>query len=176
MTGSLAVADAAPSSPSAVPAFRERVMVTDMAAVRALVRATGFFTPEEEAIAVELVEERLAKGAASGYEFLFVERGGEMLGYACFGPVPLTRSSHDLYWIAVHPAAQGAGLGRALMAAAERATAAAGGTALYAETSSRDQYAPTRRFYAMLGYAVAAEFPDFYAPGDGKVVFVKRLG
>lgn len=156
-------------------ALRERVLVTDMATVRALVRATGFFSAEEEAIAVELVEERLAKGAASGYAFLFAERGSDTLAYACFGPIPLTRSSFDLYWIVVHPAAQGTGIGRELMAAAERATAEAGGTALYAETSSRDQYAPTRRFYRAAGYAAAAEFPDFYAPGDGKVVFVKRL-
>lgn len=147
----------------------------DIEVIRALVHATGFFSEEEEAIAVELVEERLAKGAASGYEFLFAEQGGRMLGYACYGRIPLTLASFDLYWIVVDPQAQGAGTGRRLLAAAERAVAVAGGTALYAETSSREQYTPTRRFYAAAGYGVAAEFPDFYAPGDGKVVFAKRL-
>ena len=122
-----------------------------------------------------LVEERLARGAASGYAFLFAEQGDRMLGYACYGRIPLTQASFDLYWIVVDPQAQGAGIGRMLLTAAERAVAGAGGTALYAETSSRDQYAPTRRFYAASGYHVAGEFPDFYAPGDGKVVFAKRL-
>lgn len=171
MRGGLATAGA----PGADIGLRGRVVAADMATVRALVRATGFFSDEEAAIAVELVEERLAKGAASGYEFLFAERGADTLGYACFGQIPLTRASFDLYWIAVHPSAQGLGIGRRLMTAAERAVAQAGGSALYAETSSRDQYAPTRRFYRAAGYAVAAEFPDFYAPGDGKVVFAKRL-
>jgi ribosomal protein S18 acetylase RimI-like enzyme len=155
--------------------LREGVVDSDRATVRALVRATGFFTQEEEAIAVELVEERLAKGPASGYEFLFAERGTDILGYACFGRIPLTQANFDLYWIVVHPEAQGSGTGRLLLSATEQAVAAAGGTALYAETSSREQYAPTRAFYRRTGYSVAAEFPDFYAPGDGKVVFVKRL-
>ena len=162
---------------AAIPALilREGAVAADLATVPRLVRATGFFSPEEEAIAIELVEERLAKGPASGYEFLFAERGTDPLGYACFGRVPLTQASFDLYWIVVHPEAQGAGIGRLLLAATEQAVAATGGTALYAETSSRAQYAPTRAFYRRTGYSVAGEFPDFYAPGDGKVVFVKRL-
>ena len=37
------------------------------------------------------------------------------------------------------------------------------------------QYAPTRAFYLRCGYEIAAELPDFYEPGDGKVIFVKTL-
>ena len=32
-----------------------------------------------------------------------------------------------------------------------------------------------RGFYASLGYRIVAEFPDFYAPGDAKIVFRKNL-
>lgn len=155
--------------------LRERVIAADLGVVRALVRATGFFNAEEEDIAVELVEERLTKGAASGYEFLFAEGEAGALGYACYGRIPLTQASFDLYWIVVHPEVQGSGVGRLLLTETERAAAAAGAAALYAETSSRAQYAPTRAFYRRTGYELAAEFPDFYAPGDDKVVFVKRL-
>ena len=155
--------------------FRTELDASDPDAVRALVLSTGFFSPEEVAVAVELVQERLGKGEASGYRFLFAERGGLMLGYTCFGLIPLTRSSHDLYWIVVHPHSQGAGLGRQLLAMTERAIATAGGTVVYAETSSRPQYEPTRAFYLKCGYRIAAEIADFYAPGDGKVVFEKRL-
>ena len=52
---------------------------------------------------------------------------------------------------------------------------AAGGLDVYIETSSRALYQPTQSFYAKAGYRLAAEFPDFYAAGDGKLVFVKRL-
>ena len=88
---------------------------------------------------------------------------------------PLTRSSFDLYWIVVCPDRQGAGLGRRLLALVEAAAFRQGGARLYAETSSRPLYAPTRAFYRATGFDPAAELPDFYAPGDGKLVFAKRL-
>ena len=44
------------------------------------------------------------------------------------------------------------------------------------ETSSRDDYAPTRAFYLACGYQIVAELPDFYAPGDGKLIYLRVLG
>ncbi|HUL06977.1 MAG TPA: GNAT family N-acetyltransferase [Candidatus Acidoferrum sp.] len=156
-------------------AFREEPVARDANAVRELTAATGFFSDEEVAVAIELVEARLAQGLASGYRFLFADGGGRLDGYVCYGPIALTRSSFDLYWIAVRPGAQRAGLGRRLMEAAEAQARALGATAMYVETSSRPQYEPTRTFYRRIGYRAAAELPDFYAPGDGQVIFTKRL-
>jgi D-alanine-D-alanine ligase len=147
----------------------------DRAAVRELTVATGFFSDEEVAVAVELVEARLAQGLASGYRFLFAERDGRLEGYVCYGPIALTKSSFDLYWIAVRPDLQRTGLGRRLMEAVEGRSRDLGATAMYVETSSRAQYEPTRAFYRRLGYRAAAELPDFYAPGDGQVIFTKQL-
>jgi GNAT superfamily N-acetyltransferase len=157
------------------PAFRDEPMARDGAAVRELTAATGFFSDEEVAVAVELVEARLAQGPASGYRFLFADGDGRLDGYVCYGPIALTRSSFDLYWIAVRPGAQRAGLGRRLMDAAEAKAHELGATAIYVETSSRPQYEPTRTFYRRIGYRSAAELPDFYAPGDGQVIFAKQL-
>ncbi len=156
--------------------FREDARPADVAAVRDLVAATGFFSEVEVAIAAELVAERLQKGPDSGYEFIFADRGDRLLGYACYGLIPCSTVSWDLYWIAVAPDTQGSGLGRRILALVEARIAAAGGTACYAETSGRDQYAPTRAFYARTGYDTGAVFADFYGPGDAKYVFVKRLG
>jgi len=166
--------------------LRDTVVAADAEAVRHLVAATGVFRPDEVAVAVELVEERLAKGvAASGYHFLFAERSGgppatprdpgPLAGYACFGPIPCTLTSWDLYWIAVDPALHGQGIGRVLMDRAEAAMKAGGGLTVYIETSSRPDYDPTRHFYLACGYRIEHVFADFYAPGDGKVVYVKRL-
>jgi D-alanine-D-alanine ligase len=159
----------------AVPLFREEVRPEDRQAVGRLVRATGFFSEEEADIAEELVEERLARGNASGYFFLFAEEGNRLLGYACFGPIPGSVHSFDLYWIAVDPAEQGRGIGRALMAAAERIMAGFGARLIYADTSSRPRYGPTRAFYLSCGYREEALLADFYAPGDGKVIFSKEV-
>lgn len=155
--------------------FRGSVTRADATAVRSLAEATGFFSAEEVAVAGELVEERLARGAASGYHFILAERAGRLAGYACFGPIALTRTSFDLYWIVVAPEEQRAGLGSELLAMAETAIMGLGGERIYVDTSSRGQYAPTRAFYRKAGYREAAVFEDFYAPGDGKVVFEKRL-
>jgi ribosomal protein S18 acetylase RimI-like enzyme len=156
--------------------FRDEVRRSDIDAVAQMVAATGFFTPGEMAIAIELVEERLQKGEASGYLFLFAEQtSGLVVGYTCYGPVPATQSTYDLYWIAVRPECQRSGLGRELLARTEGAVVGLGGADLYIETSSRALYGPTQSFYSRAGYRLAAEFPDFYAAGDGKLVYVKRL-
>ena len=155
--------------------FRYRVTPGDRERVRAIVESTGFFNAEEVDIAVELVDERLARGSASGYEFVFAECDGDTVGYACFGRVPLTQSSFDLYWIAVRPGQQRSGLGRAILEDVHRQVGKLGGQRVYADTSGRDQYAPTRAFYKGMGYAQAAFLPDFFGPGDAKVVFVNAV-
>jgi ribosomal protein S18 acetylase RimI-like enzyme len=156
--------------------FRAEPRREDVELVRALVRSTGFFNRVEEDVAVELLDDRLARGAApSGYHFLFAERGGHCVGYACYGPVPLTRHSWDLYWIVVDGAARNRGIGKALLRRVEEHVAAEDGHAVYIETSARAQYEPTRAFYLSSGYHIEHVFADFYAPGDDKSVYVKRL-
>ncbi|MBF0290569.1 MAG: GNAT family N-acetyltransferase [Nitrospinae bacterium] len=148
----------------------------DIIAIRDIVASTGFFNEEEIDIAVELVEERLARGEKSGYYFVFAQTpDGRVAGYACYGPISGTKSSFDLYWIAVHNDERGKGLGPAIMEKAEKAMADMGAVQVYAETSSRAQYKPTRSFYEKQGYVQTALMEDFYDEGDGKVVYVKKL-
>lgn len=155
--------------------FRARPRAGDVAALRALVARIDAFSAEERAVASELLEERLAQGARSGYWFFFAEQGGELLGYCAFGPVPLTAESYDLYWIATAPPAEGRGIGRRLLELAEQDVARRGGGRMFIETSSRAAYARTRRFYRAAGYERAARLRDFYAPGDDKIVFAKVI-
>lgn len=125
----------------------------------------------------ELWNEYRDKGAeASGYNFLVYRAGGRVLGYACFGPHPLTQGTFDLYWIAVDPTARRRGVGRALLSQVEAEVRARAGRLLLIETSGTPEYAPTRRFYVSCGYPCIATIPDFYAPGDDLLFFCKRLG
>jgi ribosomal protein S18 acetylase RimI-like enzyme len=158
------------------PALRETLEPADVEAVRQLVTATRMFNAEEVEIAAELVEETLQRGKASGYEFLIASERGRLAGYSCFGRIAGTQSSFDLYWIAVDPGLQGRGLGQLLLARSEARVRESGGGRLYVETSGRAQYEPTRRFYARAGYRIEARLPDFYAPGDAKLIFAKALG
>lgn len=156
--------------------LRAGVKPEDRIAVRRLVASTGFFSGPEEEIAVELVDDALAKGEGpSGYHFIFAEENGQAVGYVCFGPIAGTTASHDLYWIVVDNGRRGGGVGRLLEHACGEAVAKLGGRRLYVDTSSRAQYEPTRAFYRACGYAEAARLDDFYAASDGKVIFVKSL-
>ncbi len=155
--------------------LRTDITESDMARVRRLVEITGFFHQYEIDIAVELVDEYLKKREASGYHFIMADYYGRLAGYVCYGPIPCTESSFDLYWIAVHPNFQERGLGRQLMNESEKRIRRMGGTRIYVDTSSRDQYASTRAFYESCGYTVEAIQEDFYAAGDGRLIFCKNL-
>ncbi|RPH48985.1 MAG: GNAT family N-acetyltransferase [Desulfobacteraceae bacterium] len=155
--------------------FRETPSHDDPDKVRTIVAATGFFSDEEIEISVELVLERLSRGVASGYHFLFAEDdSGKLVGYTCYGPVTGTESSFDLYWIVVDNNFHGHGIGKLLDGKTVELVKEMGGTRIYAETSSRDQYEPTRMFYRKAGYHETAFLEDFYSPGDGKIIFVKK--
>jgi ribosomal protein S18 acetylase RimI-like enzyme len=155
--------------------IRTRPRRSDRRALRRLVESARVFHREEIEIAMELLDERLRRGARSGYEFIFAERAGQLVGYCVWGAVPLTKRSYDLYWIAVAPEAQGLGLGRQLLHLAELAVAKLGGGRLYIETSSRAAYSRTRRFYRAAGYEQGARLPHFYAADDHKLVFYKAI-
>lgn len=155
--------------------FRTEVTPVDVDNVRRIVESSGFFSEEEISIAIELVQERLTKGAQSGYDFVFLEDAGETVGYSCFGRIPCTKASFDLYWIAVHDSCRGKGIGRKLLAETEVEIARRGGERIYLDTSSRAQYDPTRGFYSRCGYRQEAVLKDFYASGDSKVIFAKEI-
>jgi len=75
----------------------------------------------------------------------------------------------------VDPAAQGRGIGHALLARVEAEVQARGGRLLLIEKSGTSPYAPARRLYETSGYRREAVIHDFYAPGDDLIIFRKEL-
>jgi ribosomal protein S18 acetylase RimI-like enzyme len=147
----------------------------DRQAIMALIHATGFFNVLEVDVAREVLDDALLRGPRGHYQSYCMTVDRRPVGWVCFGPTPCTRGTFDIYWIAVHPQHQGRGVGRRLMAHAEKMIAARHGRLVVVETSGRAAYLPTRQFYARVGYDRAASVPDFYAPGDAKAIYVKRL-
>jgi ribosomal protein S18 acetylase RimI-like enzyme len=138
-------------------------------------REAQVFNKEEIAAVEELVNDYIAKGDASVYQFLSCRQDGRVVGFACYSPRSLTQTTFDLCWICSTPAAQRRGLGGALLRQTEQAVRLQGGRLLLVETSSRPEYEPARRFYESHGYGVEAVIADFYAEGDSLVLYSKRL-
>jgi ribosomal protein S18 acetylase RimI-like enzyme len=142
---------------------------------------TGAFHTDEVGVALALFDASLSSApsgaieAPPDYEFVGAFEEERLVGYACFGATPATDGTYDLYWLAVDPAVQGRGIGRALVRDVEEKLIARGGRLLVVETSSRPDYAGTRRFYARSGYAEAARVRDFYAPADDRILLTTRL-
>ncbi|MDZ4230474.1 MAG: GNAT family N-acetyltransferase [Dehalococcoidales bacterium] len=149
--------------------------VKDKPALMEILRHTPEFKPPEVVVAEEVINACLHDPASSGYYTLVAEVDSAIAGYICYGPTPLTDGTWDLYWQAVTPEKQGQGIGTALIEAAERDIAKARGRLAIIETSSMPGYEKTRRFHLNRGYEVIARIPDFYAPGDDKVILQKRL-
>lgn len=144
-----------------------------------IVRSSALFTDEEIAVALELCETAATDGEGSGYLALVIGPDATPSGFAIFGPTPDTDRAWDLYWIAIDDGWQGSGVGSRLLDAVEAAIRQRNGRALVVETSSRDAYAATRRFYERRGFGSDARWHarlrDFYGPGDDRVVLMKRL-
>lgn len=111
----------------------------------------------------------------SGYYVLVAEDDAGITGYICYGPTPLTEGTWDLYWEAVDREKQGQGIGSELMKAAEKEIIKAGGRLTLIETSSMPAYEKTRSFHKSLDYEIIACIPDFYSPGDDKLILRKQL-
>jgi ribosomal protein S18 acetylase RimI-like enzyme len=77
--------------------------------------------------------------------------------------------------MAVNPEKQRQGIGRRLLNDSEDGILKAQGRLILIETSSKPEYDKTRKFYESCDYEIIARIPDFYTPGDDKVVFQKRF-
>lgn len=141
-----------------------------------ILRETDMFTEEEINVAIELIDEFLAKNEESGYElYAAVNDMDNPIGYICFGKRPLTQGTYDVYWIAVEPSLQGNGIGKGLMKFTEQKIKEKGGNLILVETSSQDKYLKTRSFYKSCGYEEIACIKDFYKSGDNLIIFAKYI-
>jgi ribosomal protein S18 acetylase RimI-like enzyme len=147
----------------------------DKPAIMRMLVATPEFKPDEVAVAEEVVDSYLKDSYQSGYYILVAEVEKRVSGFICYGPTPLTEGTWDIYWVAVGRGEQRRGVGSALMTFAEDEIKKAGGRLVIIETSSQPEYERTRRFYHRHGFKLVSRIPDFYAPGDDKLMLLKRL-
>lgn len=142
----------------------------DLPAVRAVIGATGLFPPEM----LDAMAEPYFSGEAP-HHWLAACAGEHLLGFAYAEPERMTDGTFNLLAIAVDPARQGQGVGKALVEGLEDRLRSRGGRVLLVETSSFDEFAGTRAFYAGQHFSEEARIRDFYTEGEDKILFWKHL-
>jgi ribosomal protein S18 acetylase RimI-like enzyme len=147
----------------------------DTEALVELTTGTGFFKPIELATLREVLHDYHKEDRIAGHRSFLWEEDGRLLGYVYYAPAPMTDRSWYLYWIAVASGTQGRGYGGQMLEFVEKDVRDRGGRMLLVETSLLPHYESTRRFYFKYGYTAVAQIADYYAEGDGLIVFAKRF-
>ncbi len=145
-----------------------------------ILTAVARFSREEVRSAMELVDASLDHPVKRDYLTFVLEEPDSgpnraVQGFVCYGPTPRAEGVFDLYWIDVDPKRQGQGFGQLLLRFVENEVRRQKGRMLLIETSSKDSYAPTLRFYQRSGYDAISRIKDFYRIEDDKLVFCKKM-
>ncbi len=148
----------------------------DKPAIMEIMKKTPEFLPVEVDVAKEVLDLHSNGGTQSGYHVIVAELGGRIVGWACYGPTPMTESTWDVYWMATDPEMKNRGIGSALLALTEEKIRQAGGRLAVIETSSKPIYENTRAFYVSRGWHTNNRIPDYYAMGDDLVIYTKIVG
>jgi ribosomal protein S18 acetylase RimI-like enzyme len=146
--------------------------VGDIPALKIVLDETGLFP---SAMLPDMVSGFLSDGENQDI-WLTCEVGGEAIGFCYAAPEQHTDGTWNMLAIAVHPSKQGGGYGRAVVRRLEAMLHDKGNRVLIADTSGKDEFAPTREFYRKSGYSEEARIRHFWAEGDDKVVFWKLIG
>jgi len=140
-----------------------------------LTTETKFFKPLEIQALREVLDDYHASNRELGHRCVTFESQDQIRGFAYYAPAAMTENTWYLYWIAVSKELHGQGIGSQLLRHLEADIREQMGRLLLIETSSTPRYEPTRQFYVRHGYEQEAVLRDFYAVGDGMVIYRKEF-
>ena len=132
---------------------------------------------------IDLFPSEMLEDMMSGYfsdtdtgEFWFTyDKEGVPISLAYCAPEKLTEGTYNLLAIGIRADLQGNGIGSAMMDHIEDYLKAEGKRILLVETSGTSDFELTRAFYLKKEYTLEATIRDFWAEGDDKVIFWKKL-
>lgn len=142
----------------------------DLADVRHVLDTSGLFPSE---MLADMAEPFLTGVSPSSWLVAIGE--GRALAFAYCASERMTDGTHNLLAIAVASDHQRSGVGGALLRQLESSLRRTDARLLLVETSTDPDQDGARAFYARQGFTEEARIRDFYALGQTKVVFWKKL-
>lgn len=107
--------------------------------------------------------------------WLTCELDSTPIGFCYATPEALTEGTWNMLAIAVLPSGQTRGAGSALTKHLEELLSESGQRVLIADTSGSDAFKTARDFYQKNAFIEEARIRDFWADGDDKIIFWKKL-
>ena len=148
----------------------------DAAAIHHIAENAGVFSEREIKSVSEMLDAFFNPTSDDDHTFIITRDDARgVTGFACYGPTPFTDRVWELYWICVERTRQRNHTGHTLVEHISTELQAKSARALYLETSDSDAYQPARAFYECEGFECVAHLDDFYAPGEGKMIYRKRI-
>ncbi len=148
--------------------------IQDRGKIEQILSKVKVFPSEEIEVAIEVIDSYLS-GSPDYIIKIATNGNGEILGYICYGKVPLTDAVWDIYWIVVAEEFQRKGIAGQLMKYMEDDLRAKEARAIMVETSSLPEYKPARDFYERTGFTEVCRIKDFYVRANDKIVYRKQL-
>lgn len=148
--------------------------IRDREEIEQILADVKVFPPKEIEVALEVIDSYLS-GSSDYFVKVVANEDDSVLGYICYGKVPLTDAVWDIYWIVVREEFRGRGIASRLMEFTEGDLKAYNARAIMVETSSISEYKPARDFYVRKGFNEVCRIEDFYAEGNDKVIYRKNL-
>jgi ribosomal protein S18 acetylase RimI-like enzyme len=143
----------------------------DLPSAKEVIDSTGLFPGE---MLTEMAAPFLTGTAPDDLWFVALDQK-VVLGLVYCSPERMTDGTCNLLLIAVRENLQGQRVGSRLTRHLEQTLSQRNARVLIVETSGLAEFDRTRAVYATLGYVEVARIPEFYATGEDKVVFWKRL-
>lgn len=155
----------------------EHLEESDVIGIVSILQATKVFSETEVNLAKQEIEETILYGeeVTESKYFTIKDSLGNLIAYASYCPIPITLECWLLDWIAVHPDEQGKGYATKLITAVEDSVRKMKGKYLFIESSSLPESEPIRLCHAKNNFNEIARLPDFYKPGDDKIIYRKIL-
>jgi ribosomal protein S18 acetylase RimI-like enzyme len=146
----------------------------DIPSIRELTRASGMFAPDDLAALEAMLRDQVGTSGSDHRWFVAQLAPAGFCGAAYVAREPFADRVWNLYFLAVAPRHQRSGVGAALLAQVVDGLVRDGDSVarvLLVETSSTDDFAAARAFYAREGFDREALIREYYGPDDHKIVY-----
>jgi ribosomal protein S18 acetylase RimI-like enzyme len=148
-----------------------KVITQDIDALKQIVAQNKLFEPE---LLNDMLSDFLFNEASSDVWFTLLENNVPVAFAYCIAE-KLTQGTYNILAVAVHKNLQGKGVGKKLISHIEQYLYEQKARIIIIESSGNDEYSAAKTFYYKIGYKQVATINEFWAEGEDKVIFLKKL-